>query len=320
VLCNLRIFSKILDDGGGGSPLPAKTIINKGSHLLGMCFLFIFMGCGSDITISEKRESTVIIDSFIQASQIESLDVLVVVDTSGSMRDNFEDVGIGMDTLRIDIENLTYDYQFGFITADPSFLSYVGPYDSSASSIDIMLATSLLDATGGEQGFSSTYTFLNSEDGSIFNRPEADFLLFLVSDEEEQGNISAVMFKDWLGDIFSEVSHDIVAITSKEGGLCTNNYDIGYKYTELANLYNKDSIDICDESWSVWLSESSFITRQVDYLSLSEDDPIVDSIVVYENHVISHNWSYEIEDNIIQLGFLPEAGDLIEIGYRIYNN
>ena len=318
-----RLFSKILDDGGGGSPpsLERKSLLQiKGSHLIVMCFLFLLSSCGSDISINEQRETDVVIDSFIQASQIESLDILVVVDTSGSMHDNFDDVGIGMDTLRVDIENLTYDYQFGFITTDPDRLSYIGPYDSSASTIDIMLATALLDQAAGEQGFSSTYMFLNSEEGLDFLRPESDFLLFLISDEDEQGTITPSLFRDWLVDMFADVSHDIVAITTKEGGLCTNNHDIGYKYTELTALYNKDSIDICDESWSVWLSESSFITRQLDYIRLSDDDPIMDSLVVYENHVVTHDWTYEIEENIIQLGFLPNSGDLIEVGYKVYTN
>jgi hypothetical protein len=315
-----RLFSKILDDGGGGSPptLESKSHHIKGSHLIKMCFLFLFVGCASDISIIEQRESDVVIDSFIQASQIDSLDILVVVDTSGSMYDNFDDVGIGMDTLRIDIENLTYDYQFGFITTDPDRLSYLGPFDSSASSIDIMLATALLDSAPGESGFSSTYVFLNSEEGLDFARPESDFLLFLVSDEDEQGPITSLIFKDWLSDTFLDASHDIVAITTKSEGLCTSNYDIGFKYTELAVLYGKDSIDICDESWSVWLSESSFITRQVDYIRLSADDPIIESLVVYENHIITSDWLYEEEENIIQLGFLPEAGDLIEVGYKVY--
>jgi len=317
-----KSFSKILDDGGGGSPPTLESISFKikGSHLIKMCFLLFFTGCGSDISITEQRETDVVIDSFIQASQIESLDILVAVDTSGSMFDNFDDVGIGMDTLRIDIENLTYNYQFGFITTDPDRLSYVGPYDSSASTIDIMLATALLDQASGEQGFSSTYMFLNSEEGLSFLRPESDFLLFLISDEDEQGTITASLFKDWLGDMFLDVSHDIVAITTKENGLCTNNHDIGYKYTELSGLYNKDSIDICDKSWSVWLSESSFITRQVDYIRLSDDDPILESLVVYENHAVTHDWTYEIEENIIQLGFLPDSGDLIEVGYKVYTN
>ena len=77
--------------------------------------LFI-IGCqGSDVSISSQRETRVIIDSFIQPEPVEELDVLISLDTSGSMHDNFEDVANGMELLRSDIEGLTLDYQFGYI-------------------------------------------------------------------------------------------------------------------------------------------------------------------------------------------------------------
>jgi len=316
-----KIRNKILDDGGGGTfkMCLIKNLVSKGSNLFKICFLFFLMGCQSDISFSDQRKSHVVIDSFIQEDQIESLDILVVVDTSGSMSDNFDEVGMGMDSLRLDIENLTHDYQFGFITTDSQNLSYVGPFDSSSSSIDIMLATSLLSLVPGEEGFSSTYVFLNSDDGISFIRPDSDFLLFLVSDEDEQGSISAEAFRDWLVYFFPDVSHDIVSITAIPGGTCGSYGQFGEKYTELANLYGKDSLDICDETWSLWLSESSFITRQKDYIELSDENPILESIVVYENHVSISDWEYIEIHNTIQLGFLPDPGDLIEVGYKVYD-
>jgi len=311
--------NKILDDGGGGQSLCLNSLVKKGSNFIKICFLFNFMGCQSDITFTDQKKSHVVIDSFIQEDQIESLDILVVVDTSGSMSDNFDEVGMGMESLRLDIENLTHDYQFGFITTDSQNLSYAGPFDSSSASIDIMLATSLLSQVPGEEGFSSTYVFLNSDDGIDFVRPESDFLLFLVSDEDEQGSISPSAFREWLIYFFPDVSHDIVAITTIPGGLCGNYGQFGEKYTELASLYGKDSLDICDETWSLWLSESSFITRQKDYVALSDESPILESIVVYENHESISDWVYIEPNNIIQLGFLPDPGDLIEVGYKVYD-
>ena len=287
-------------------------------------FLYIFFvaiiisACQSDIGLTEKKPTRVVVDSFIQASKIESLDVLVVVDTSGSMIDNYEDVGLGMETLRVDIENLTLDYQFGFITADPNRLSYVGPYDNMSTSIDILLAPSLLGSTGLEQGFAATYEFYNSEEGLSFIRPNADFLLFLISDEDEQSSISALLFKEWLDIEFSGVNHDVVCVANpddEEGGWAN---EIGYKFIELSNLYGKDLIDIKDEDWSIWLSESSFITQQIDYIQLSEQDPIASSIVVYIDNEEIADWSYIEEKRIIQLDFIPEHGSLVEVGYQVY--
>ena len=93
--------------------------------------------------------------------------------------------------------------------------------------------------------------------------------------------------------------------------------DIGYKYEELANLYNKDPIDICEEDWSVWLSESSYLVRLQDYIVLSEPEPILESIVVYVNHEAIYDWTYIEATNIVQLGFVPDYGTIIEVGYKV---
>ena len=276
------------------------------------------VSCTPDYQVTNTKEVRVVVDSYIQPNQLEELDVLVVLDTSGSMSDNYEDVADGMELLRLDIESLTLDYQFGYITMDPTNLSYLGPYDSSATAIDMLMAPSLLSSTFYEEGFAATYSFFDTEEGLEFRRPEADFLLFLISDEDEQSAISADLFYDWLHAEFSGVRHDVVAITQLEDSECGYAYDIGYKYEALAHLYNKEPIDICEEDWSVWLSDSSYLTQRVDYIVLSENEPILESIIVYVNQEAIYDWSYIEETNIVQLGFVPDYGAVIEVGYNVY--
>jgi len=282
-------------------------------------FTLIFTGCqGSDIAIVNQKETRVVVDSFIQSEPIENIDVLISLDTSGSMYDNFEDVANGMELLRLDIEGLTLDYKFGYITMDPTNLSYVGPYDSSSSTIDMLMAPNLLSTTGLEEGFAATYSFIRSEDGVAFIRPEADFLLFLVSDEEEQSNITAEIFREWLHEEFSEVRHDVVTVTQLEDATCGTAYNIGYKYMEIASLYNKNAIDICEEDWSVWLSESSYLTETKDSVDLSESSPILESMIVYVDNEATYDWQYDEESNSVKLSFIPDYGSLVEVGYKVY--
>ena len=279
---------------------------------------FFALGCSPDYQVSDQTETRVVVDSFVQADRIEELDVLVALDTSGSMSDNYDDVADGIELLRQDIESLTLDYRFGYITMDPTNLSYLGPYDSSSSSIDLLMAPSLLGSTFYEEGFGATYSFLDTEEGLAFRRDEADFLLFLISDEDEQSSISANLFHEWLHDEFKDVNHDVVAITQLEDSECGYTYDIGYKYEELVNLYGKDAIDICEEDWSVWLSDSSYLTQLKDFIALSEPDPILESLVVYVDQVAIYNWSYIEETNAVKLGFIPDHGAVVEVGYNVY--
>jgi len=59
----------------------------------------------------------VVVDYYVQPEKPEDLDVLVILDTSCSMRDHFENGSTGLDILRDDIEALTYDYQMGLINS-----------------------------------------------------------------------------------------------------------------------------------------------------------------------------------------------------------
>tara|TARA_B100000131_G_scaffold323122_1_gene379961 strand:- start:432 stop:1217 length:786 start_codon:yes stop_codon:yes gene_type:complete len=258
-----------------------------------------------------------VIDSFIQPNKLESLDILIALDTSGSMLDNYEDVANGMELLRGDIESLTFDYQFGYITMDPTNLSYLGPYDSSSTAIDMLMAPNLLPTTHLEEGFASTYSFFSSGEGWAFKRPEADLLLFLISDEDEQSAITAPLFQEWLQDEFKHVNHDVVCVVIPDdgsGGSWT--YDIGYKYIELSSLYGKDIVDIQQDDWSSWLSSSSYLTRMIDYIELSQV-PIQDSIVVYVNGTPIHDWTYNEHSNIVFLSSPPDYGSLVEVGYEV---
>ena len=276
-------------------------------------------GCSPDYLVTDTKEVKVVVDSYVQAKQLEELDVLVVLDTSGSMSDNYDEVADGMDILRADIESLTLDYKFGYITMDPTEIAYVGPYDSSSSSIDMLMAPNLLPNTFLEEGFASTYTFFDTEEGLEFRRPTADFLLFLISDENEQSAISADLFYDWLHEEFKDVNHDVVCVVHPDDGTGSAwGIDIGYKYIELADLYQKDVIDLHSEDWSVWLSDSSYLTKLKDYIVLTEADPILESMIVYVNQEAVYNWSYQEETNTVKLGFTPDYGAVVEVGYNVY--
>ena len=61
-------------------------------------FLFI-AACNPDYQVLDKSSVRVVVDSYVQATQLTELDVLVVLDTSGSMSDNYNDVADGMDIL-----------------------------------------------------------------------------------------------------------------------------------------------------------------------------------------------------------------------------
>ena len=93
----------------------------KKSFLFLLMSLLMTLNCGGDygiykevIEVVDPPPTNVVVDSLIQATLPEQLDVIMVLDTSCSMNDDFKNVSIGLEILRGDIETITMDYRIGF--------------------------------------------------------------------------------------------------------------------------------------------------------------------------------------------------------------
>jgi len=60
------------------------------------------------------------------------------------------------------------------------------------------------------------------------------------------------------------------------------------------------------------------LTQQKDFIVLSEANPILDSVVVYVDQIVTHEWRYIETSNTVQLDFVPDYGSVIEAGYNVY--
>jgi hypothetical protein len=285
----------------------------------------LLLSCTADYGIVTNVTETVdppptevVVDSLVQPAPPESIDVLIVLDTSGSMNDNYEQVSRGVEILRGDIEDITHDYKIGFINTSLMDPYFAGPYDVWSTSIDFLLAPYALGMDGTEAGFSAMYNFVHyTDEGETFFRESSDKLIIFVSDEDEQSPLTAEIFYEWLNEEFSEVQHDVVAIVTVENGECGSYFNLGTKYVELSAFYGKVGIDICSD-WEEWLTESTYLVGPVKHINLSEI-PIEESIVVYVDNVITEEWYYLLETNTVYLDFEPSEGALIEVGYVIYS-
>ena len=303
--------------------LLATAMTIKKLKLLLVGALLGTLSCGPDYgmqyeVIEEIQPTEVVVDSFIQPSPPTKLDVLIVLDTSGSMNDNFQQVSTGVELLRGDIEALTYDYKIGFINSGLASPYFAGPYDYNSDSIDFLLAPYILGADWYERGFQTMHAFVSTTvEGAGFFRDDADKLIIFVSDEDEQGAIPTNVFHDWLVEKFELVQHDVVAIIQLENGECPLNweYDVGQKYIDLVAYYGKVGIDICSD-WEAWLGDSTFLVGEIDYINLSQT-PLEDSIIVYRNGLETELWYFLTETNTVYLDFVPDPGELIEVGYVV---
>ena len=283
------------------------------------------LGCQPDYgmnyeIVEEIQPTHVVVDSLIQPSPPEKLDILIVLDTSGSMTDNFQQVSAGVELLREDIEKITMDYRIGFINSGLNKTPYfVGPFDSNASLIDFLMAPYTLGDDWLEQGFQAMYEFTTTtSEGALFFREDADKIFIFISDENEQGAIPTLVFREWLVDHFEEVQHDVVAIVQVENSVCTTNpytADVGTRFIDLVAYYGKTGIDICSD-WELWLADSTFLVGIQQHINLT-NTPLIDSLVVYRDGVETDLWYYVNNTNTVYLDFEPDPGELIEVGYVV---
>ena len=284
----------------------------------------VAMGCAADyaiitenIEIEEIQPSEVQVDSFIQPSKPEQIDVLVLLDTSCSMNDNYTQVSTGVELLRNDLNAVTSDYNIAFINTSLNEPYFVGTFDNATPIIDFIIAPWTLGGDSIEAGFSALYDFSRSTPESVtFFRDSADKLFIFVSDEEEQSGIPTNVFADWLKTEFSGVQRDVVSIVTVPDSECEfTDYsaNVGYKYIDLAQHYGKDGIDICSD-WELWLSNSTFLTGPVDFFELGYT-PMPNSIKVYINRFESDQWEYVEETNIVHFTRTPPEGALVEVAY-----
>lgn len=197
------------------------------------------IGCNSDHGLSEIAETY-----GLQAG--DSVDILMVVDTSCSMSDDYQSVYYGLAQTAIDIRDLDADWTLGVMSASPgdNFVIEVDPTDPDPGWA-VMEAMDEVNDLGGEteEGFAAAL------ENTWFVRNNVDTLIFFVSDEKEQSNLPAHYFRDQWPNHMYAVS--IVgpateqSLSYDEEGYCSA--EVSPKYHNVADHY----ISICtEERWS----------------------------------------------------------------------
>lgn len=293
----------------------------------------IVMTCGTDYSIVETQdiqiiqtesepppETKVVVDYFVQPKKPDNLDVLVILDTSCSMSDNYENVAAGLDILRGDIELLTYDYQMALINSSLREPYFAGIFDSDTPSMDFYIAPYSLGTDFSEEPFTSLYRFSTTEEGELFLRNGVAKLYIFVSDEPEQSSMPVSLFYEWMAEYHEDVLHDVVIVGINDYSSCDNYYnydnDDDRRYEEFATYYNKTIIDICGD-FQLAMANNSFIVNPITHMRLSEV-PIEESIVVYQDGDIETDWYFLPATNTVYFEFEIDGGGVIKIGYDSY--
>tara|TARA_R100000008_G_scaffold43790_1_gene25402 strand:- start:314 stop:1357 length:1044 start_codon:yes stop_codon:yes gene_type:complete len=263
------------------------------------------------------------VDSFIQPQSVDGVDILWVIDTSGSMNRYDEQLLAGIEAMLLALPDS--GWRLAMMTNDPSYASIEAQFPLVPGD-DIVDAENMYYNMGRghrEEGFDASYEYLiNNTYAQTWLRYDAALLVVFVSDEEEQSDAhfpTVDGFVSWYqglrgGSVFLS---SIVNIDPSESLCNTNAYNNGDRYIEATNYFAGQIVDVCSEDWSAGVIDAASRLEPYEYLQLTHE-PIEDSIRVFINGALNYDWTYTSSDNTIYFTVVPSGNDLVEVGYRYF--
>lgn len=268
------------------------------------------------------NEGVIWIDSFTQHMSIDGIDILWVVDRSGSMGRFNTELLAGVEAMLLALP--ISDWRLVMISADPdrAVVSNEFPLVPGDDIDDAAAMLATLTSAPKEEGFNAVYQYINHNPYSAtWMRADAGLLVVFVSDEEEQSHLaypSPMDFISWygslrMGSVFmaSIVNHD------PSVSLCAwvSPPDIGVRYMDATTMLGGVIVDICDTDWSPGVTDATNSIEPVEKIELTHKAEI-DSIRVFINGSLNHDWLYVESENTVYFTVIPTAGQLVEVGYR----
>ena len=304
--------------------------------ILGALFCFVLAGCSPDygfggtetiyievpVYVYEEipeDPGLVWVDSFTQISSVNGVDIIWVIDRSGSMYNETDELLAGIEAM---INNLpTTGWRLNMISTDPNgYTDEQFPLIPGDTLTDAEAMYNNMYTGGWEKGFEAVQEYiLNSSYAATWLRSDAALLVVFVSDEEEQSTTtfpSVSDFTTWYSSLRQSVFLSSIVNLHPDNSLCNNNsaYE-GARYIEATNVYSGTIIDICSDDWSTGVRDASVQLEPYESLILTHV-PVEDSIRVFANGELFYDWYYDTSDNTVYFDVVPESGVLIEIGYR----
>jgi len=306
---------------------------------IGALLMFLIMGaCEGDYTIYDQNPGEVVrievpvevlvevpgeggdvwIDSFEQPYSFNGVDILWVIDRSGSMNDNDPELLAGIEAMMNALP--PSGWRLNMTSASPpqarnDALFPLVPGDDIADALNLWNNV----AVGHwEQGFEATQAYIEDNPyATTWMRDDAALLVVFVSDEEEQSpNVNVAQFIQWYASLrpsvfLGSIAHIPNSLLCNPGLL-----NIGDKYIEATDHFGGVVIDICSDDWSTGVQDASAQVEPHEEWALTYT-PIEDSIIVFVEFTEFTDWTYDPATNVVYFDVVPPEGSLVEIGYVI---
>ena len=268
-----------------------------------------------------------------QQEEIPVLDVLWVIDNSGSMNQFQTSLSTNISSFMTAFAQTGADYNMGVITTDRWMISTI--LTPMTPNVEQELGNLVIQGTYGsgmEKGIEMSHRALSSASsagpGSAFWREDATLVVIYVSDEQDWSNPGwghYTNFFDTLKPAGQFVPYGVISDVPGGCQYTTFNGHVrslqpGFGYWDLIDHYGGSWYSICATDWGVQLQDLAGEVTGRRMFSLDEPDPIVPTIEVYVNGQSTSMWEYDEASNsvIFAEGHVPEEGQTIRIDYALW--
>lgn len=267
------------------------------------------------------------------AEETKKLDIVWVIDDSGSMSDEQASLGANFSAFIDEFIAKNVDFKMGITTTDTSsatrkgkmvFGSDVKLTSAKAQQDPAQFKTDFRNlvnvgtyGSGTEAGLSASEGFMQKH-AATFLRPDAYLAVVIVSDEEDQSYKTVSAYTDYLKTM--KVSTGLVKVYSVVDVHHLNSgagITVGSaRYKSASNKTGGLIADIRENFHTVLTDMGNSIINLLDSFALA-NAPIAGSLNVYVNGVLSSNYTFDAQTHSIKFNpnSLPPVGAEIRVTY-----
>lgn len=306
-------------------------------------FSFLLFSCGNDYLLNHNTEEVVIneiveevivyedtspdytdiwVDSFIQPYATSGVDILWVIDPSGSMSDDQPRILAGITHMMSNLPSIGWRLMiipsdFQRVTNIQSFPIVPG---DTITDVEAMYNANMHGHR--EAGFDAVYEYVAINTyANTWLRNDAALLIVFVSDENEQSSeyfSSYIEFYTWLRSYrMNSAISSIVHIPPTDSLCNVSPINTGQEYIDITNLYYGQVLDICSEDWSSGVADAALQVTPYEEWELSRVPLDTSYIYVFIDNIPTFDWVYDTALNKVVFNVIPPDGSLVEIAYNV---
>ena len=260
------------------------------------------------------------VESFVQPTGNDGVDIIWVIDFSGSMNGDYDRLMAGIEAMMNALPKTNWRLNIISTDADNAAVEEQFPLVPGDNIDDAKALYNSVSGGNREDGFEAIHDYIEDNAyASTWLRDDASLLVVFVSDEDDQSMhdmISLDDFIDWYAAQRQTVFlSSIVNLEPADSSCNATSHNAGERYIDATNYFSGIIVDICSDDWSTGVSDATKQVEPYDEWTLSYV-PIEDSIRIFYDGVVNSGWTYDVITNVVDFtGNMPESGVLVEISY-----